>query len=121
MKWGVRREMGRNAREASRVERLKKATDKAVSIKEKKLKDVKEWGGDTRKLRFQVNKGKALSAKYLKRYDQLTKGLSEKDVKQGRRGALAQGLISAFLGGAPGVLLTEGILTANANRRALRD
>ena len=119
MKWGVRRAIGKASREAYRVGKLKKGADLYVEKTKRKIEEKKSYGGTVSpKLSERLARGKFLAKKYTDRYSKLTEGMSEKDIRQGKRGAIGRSVLTAALLGPLGTIVVEGAMLARASDRA---
>ena len=115
MKWGVRRAIGKNSREAARVGRFEKGTSKLLAKNERKLELAKKYSLDTATLQKRVNTGRALVDGYKKRRMQLTKGMSTKDIASGKKGVLGREIAVGLLTGPIGAVLFSSVTMAKAN------
>jgi hypothetical protein len=118
MKWGVRRAIGKASREAARVERFKKGTTWALIRRERKLEKYEKKGRDTKRIKEKIKSGQVMVNKYEKRYNELTKGMSQRDIARGRVGAIGRTVLAGMLLGPVGAITVETVLTTKANIRS---
>lgn len=105
MKWGVRRQLGKQAKVAATLERNKKTVDKQIA---KTSEQLKAYGGkmmtdQVAKLRANNKSLKDYSSKMEHYRNKAIKDLSDKDIQQGRKWLMKAGITSGVLFGAPGV------------------
>lgn len=119
MKWGVRRAMGKRSREAARLGRIIKGEKKVLDTSKNRLSKNEEYGIESSpSLSKTVKNSGARIKMYESRYKELTKGLSDKDLAQGRRGAVGRTIVAGLLAGPLGAVAVEGILSGVAYKRA---
>ena len=85
MKWGVRRQIARQARDYASQERLSRDEEKAISKLQKKADRRAAKGKDISKIKQQLASGKAALSGRKAYMKTLVKGISKKDIEQGRR------------------------------------
>lgn len=107
MKWGIRKDIGKEARSAARLELGSKKLGRKISNVEKKIGKKLEKGKDITKVKVSLKKlnatKKRVDALLQKKHSQL----SEKDIKQGRRAVTTMKIMKMTLAGA-GIAFTAG-------------
>lgn len=111
MKWGVRRDIAARSRTAARTNRYISKTNKKIA---KLTKRQNERGLTDKELtQLKTHKlGVAMASSYR---DQLVKGMSDKDIRQGER-AIRNRAIVALMAGPVGTLALMTAPTSDSNR-----
>lgn len=103
MKWGVRREIGRDAKSAAIARNRVTAASKQIQKLSTRIgRRVAAGKTDNRHLSVRLNSAKKDAAKYREIETVLSKGLSDKDIKQGRRAVKINKVVRFALVGSMG-------------------
>lgn len=115
MKWGVRRDRERRARVAYILDKENKIGEKKIQkLSEKRKKQIIN-GRDTSKTDRYIERYKKNNRLRTSIRNIAIKDLSEKDIKAGKRVCEEIGILSALVGGYPGVVVANAAMVKDAH------